>query len=84
MKSNSNRERDSLDPSTYPLTKEDLKGIRRSDIASYTNDILRRLFSDTDLAACSMTGSNFPANEGPARPGLSPNRLHAARSKFLI
>ncbi|CAB0037495.1 unnamed protein product [Trichogramma brassicae] len=70
-----------MDPTNYTLSEKDKVGLPRKDIAEYTIAILNRLFTDEELLNSSVTGK--PANynpDAPVRPGLSPNRLHAARN----
>uniref|UniRef100_A0ABD2XC63 BEN domain-containing protein n=1 Tax=Trichogramma kaykai TaxID=54128 RepID=A0ABD2XC63_9HYME len=74
-----------MDPTNYTLSEKDKAGLPRKDISEYTIAILNRLFSPDELLNSSVTGK--PANynpDAPVRPGLSPNRLHAARSNLPL
>uniref|UniRef100_A0ABD2X1X9 BEN domain-containing protein n=1 Tax=Trichogramma kaykai TaxID=54128 RepID=A0ABD2X1X9_9HYME len=74
-----------MDPTNYTLSEKDKAGLPRKDISEYTIAILNRLFSPDELLNSSVTRK--PANynpDAPVRPGLSPNRLHAARSNLPL
>jgi len=57
--------------------------VRTGVLEEYVSDIIPRLFTDEELATCSITGKpcNVDKNR-PVKPALDPERLNAARSKL--